>query len=117
MITTPTLPEIDAPMAERVAAGAQELDHLTPDWFEKVDVTMLNMGNSDTCILGQVYGDYYDSLGDLGLVSWVQDTGYVDAAKCGFTLPDLGDCKDRTSEWSELKDLWIAEIGKRKAHV
>lgn len=55
------------PDRRAVRRGAKLLDREKPDWFKLVDLDRLNLDSSLTCILGQVYGDYYAGRVDLGI--------------------------------------------------
>lgn len=41
-----------------VARGAALLDERCPDWDRYIQLINLDMGHTDTCVLGQVFGDY-----------------------------------------------------------
>jgi uncharacterized protein YfkK (UPF0435 family) len=40
---------------ERVAAGAALLDQILPGWEGKINIEVLDIGDSDACILGQLF--------------------------------------------------------------
>ena len=42
-----------------VREAAIKLDEAYPEWWEEIDLDLLDMYNSDYCILGQLYGSYY----------------------------------------------------------
>jgi hypothetical protein len=46
---------------ERVAAGIALLDERTPGWRKKVDLDMLNLADGRWCIVGQVYGEFWEN--------------------------------------------------------
>lgn len=92
-------------LVQRVATGADELDSQNPGWFEKVNTDHLNTENPDTCILGQVYGDYFIALELLG---W----SFSDGFRLGF---DLRSAEESHDAYTALKNLWTAEISARKA--
>jgi hypothetical protein len=48
-------------LAERVAAGVAWLDQNVPDWSGRIDLGDLNLAVCDDCILGQVFGNYWDA--------------------------------------------------------
>lgn len=58
MITEPMTVE------QRVAAGAAWLDTNRPGWSELVDPATLNINDGCLCVLGQVYGHYFQSPND-----------------------------------------------------
>lgn len=42
-------------IADRVARGAAWLDEKYPQWFDKIDLSILDLSNCTQCVLGQVY--------------------------------------------------------------
>ena len=51
-----------------VAKGAAFLDKEADfNWRDQIDVTTLDLGVADRCILGQLYGDYSDGVWSLGI--------------------------------------------------
>lgn len=46
---------------ERVAAGAAWLDKNEPSWADRIDLDELYMNRCSDCVLGQVFGDYWDA--------------------------------------------------------
>lgn len=42
-------------VAERVARGAAWLDEKYPQWFDKIDLSTLDLSRCTECVLGQVY--------------------------------------------------------------
>ena len=38
-----------------VDRGAKLLDEIEPDWYEKIDLERLDLGDSCNCVLGQLY--------------------------------------------------------------
>lgn len=63
MFFTRTDPEIRA----RVQKGVALLDKEVPDWKERIDPGTLNVAASNSCILGQLFGDYFVGVAKLGL--------------------------------------------------
>jgi len=88
-------------IAERVTKGAELLDVKRPRWFLEIDLGLLNMANSEKCILGQLY-DYYDDVA-------LYELGIIWGGEYGFDICIFPD------EYSTLHTLWIKEITKRKA--
>lgn len=64
---------------ERIERGAALLDELRPGWRTKVDVEALDVGDCQSCVLGQILGDYAQR-GRIGLEV------RADAAEHGFAL-------------------------------
>lgn len=48
-----------------IPAAARTLDKVDPEWYTKINLDTLRMVNSDSCILGQLYTDYYDGFKQL----------------------------------------------------
>ncbi len=46
-------------MRPEVLRGAELLDRVVPGWVNKVDVVKLDLESCSTCILGQVFGDFF----------------------------------------------------------
>jgi hypothetical protein len=44
-------------LKERVARGAAWLDRVTPGWADRINVGILNVGDYESCPLGQVIGE------------------------------------------------------------
>lgn len=51
----------DYNVSERVAAGVAYLDEQAPGWRDRVNLDRLRMSHCEDCILGQIYGDYWDA--------------------------------------------------------
>lgn len=93
------------PIVERVAAGAELLDELYPEWEKQIDLDLIDMADGDRCIVGQLFGDYEGGLHDLGL------GGDTEGADHGFYLPAPADWRDE--RWEALGEMWITEIRNR----
>jgi hypothetical protein len=52
---------------QRVRGGANLLDYHRPGWEREIDIEHLDMGDTDFCVLGQLYGDYESGCDALGL--------------------------------------------------
>lgn len=75
--------------AAKVNAGIQLLDTEKPGWREKIDLDNLDLGSCDICVLGQVFGNYYDGVEKLK----------VDAYEYGFNTG--GSFRELTAAWKE----------------
>ena len=94
--------------AQEVARGAARLDFEQPGWAEQISLDRLAMDNCARCILGQVYGNYFDGR------SFLFGNHPIDAMEMshqhGFTLHE----DERfPMEWAVLADAWRAEVLKR----
>lgn len=49
---------------DRVARGAALLDQMQPGWENDVDLSRLDIGLCNTCIVGQLFGNYNDVVVD-----------------------------------------------------
>ena len=49
------------PQPNKIQRGVAFLDENAPNWRGKVDINKIDMGHSQRCILGQVFGDFFDS--------------------------------------------------------
>lgn len=97
-------------MIDSAKAGAQFLDTMFPGWCDYISIEKLNLSDAETCILGQLYGEYSNGLYELELEMW-------DAEELGFDLPssnfeyDKGN--DIPSGYYNLTQSWIREIEDR----
>jgi hypothetical protein len=91
---------------ETVAEAARYLDETVPGWAPLIDKRILDMGSTQTCILGQLY--YASPRFDAARVDDDGCCPYCDAREVlGVT--------DSNSVFSAYRDEWVAEIGKRLA--
>lgn len=93
-------------LKRRVNRGAELLDEKYPDWHWKVMIGTLDMGNPGSCVLGQLYGNFYDAVPILKLS--FNDSTYEN----GFSL----DTRERWNSWSALTRHWTRAIEQRR-HV
>lgn len=98
---------------EKVTRAAAYLDKyaaqggiswLTPNWRDKVDVSILDMGTTDRCLLGQVSGkDYGEAVDDLvnvtGRQAWQVTSGVWSSCKEEWT--NEVQAIDVTARWVE----------------
>jgi hypothetical protein len=89
---------------QRVKTGAAWLDSFMPDWESKIKLKALNMLTWDNCILGQLFGSFWDAPGvkeDLLVYAFIPQK-YVDR---GFYDDE---CDDDRAKY--LKTIWSQEI-------
>jgi hypothetical protein len=43
----------------RVLAGAAALDEKVPDWADRIDLKKFQIRNTDSCVIGQVFGTWW----------------------------------------------------------
>ena len=90
-----------------VIAGISLLNRECPYWFERIDLSKLDMMSCEYCILGQLYGDYCDGALQLGLNA-------DDAKDYGF---DKRGIKDIDEEWFDLNRTWKMEIERIRGEI
>lgn len=83
-------------MIDNVHRGIELLDQQVPDWRERIDWDRLRMGHGCACVLGQLYGSYFNG------IEWLQITGQ----DYGF---DVSWMKPTFDDYRRLTDLWRQE--------
>ncbi|MEO6536513.1 MAG: hypothetical protein ABIO00_02385, partial [Candidatus Paceibacterota bacterium] len=83
---------------KRVAAGAALLDREMPGWPNIVSCSTLDIENFDTCILGQLYGNYVRGCSQLNLEI------VESRAEHGFTF-DQQRAYNRTTDSEQIQAL------------
>lgn len=99
-------------LAECVKRGSTLLDHQQPNWYKNIDLNKLDLSDSDKCILGQTFGNFYEN----PLVSEFilgHDEFYEFVEDHGFYL--LNEIEYRDYGWKLLRELWTDEIKTRQA--
>lgn len=100
---------------DRVAKGAALLDEHYPGWAARIAADDLAMSLCDKCVLGQVYGDYWDGFRTIKKrMPW----GLYSTADFGFTLRDSEQTEAKLLgeglvRFDRLADAWRAEIRQR----
>lgn len=101
-------------LEQYVARGAAWLDENRPGWEFKIDLGELNLMLPDCCVLGQVDGNFWDSL--RRQAEFNRDTPFFDetgwAASHGFFIRDGNETR-RISEYNQLTDAWRTLIKDR----
>lgn len=97
-------------VAERVAKGAAFLDERTPGWWQRIDLSSLDMDDADQCVFGQVCGPYHESAIEIFGNNWGAPAAHGFNAEGG----------ERTyAEWAfeiaELDAEWRRAIAARTA--
>lgn len=81
------------------------LDKRHPDWHQKIDLERLDMGHGQTCMLGQLYGDFSHGARSLHLTDdRIRECGFH--ASAPLLMLEL-------LAYELLDQAWIAEIRKR----
>lgn len=132
----PKMTHPDAPTLNQVEAGAKFLDDTIPDWFERINLDLLDMGDDEYCILGQLFEDYVVACDNLHIACWYSEERrqrdrfwnshlpdeYFEhhAYELGFTInPKLVDkttFEQRTVHFDALKSMWGGVIHLRLAN-
>ncbi len=102
--------------ARRVKRGADVLDTHCPNWRKVLNLKKFEHNNCYKCILGQLYGEFTDGLGRIGL------DRADEAEHHGFDVPFPSNYIKMSTEaeekyyktaYKKLSELWIKEIKKR----
>lgn len=80
-----------------IACGMALLDERRPGWRDEIDVKTLDLGSECNCILGQLDGDYLDSVLDMGL-------GIGESRRYGFDIS--GHDRDEGAAYAALTAEW-----------
>ena len=94
---------------ERVTRGAAALDKANPGWERRVDLSKLDLQDSCRCVLGQLYGHYFDGLMALENGSVPIDMAVTPGANLGFNARS----GEPPSAYRALDEAWISFIKER----
>jgi hypothetical protein len=90
-------------IALRVASGAIYLDSKMPDWHERINVSQLDMHSTSNCVLGQLFGGYWNGLKAVGISTDAKDET---AADLGFDYYGLKPIENQaqlmTEAWAKI---------------
>lgn len=99
--------------AERVSNGIQYLRDAHRGklvWLDAIDLDDFSIARSDKCIIGQVFGSYWD---------WVRihEFDHSQQADLGFEskFVDCGSELDLDADYRKLQDEWITQITQLRA--
>jgi hypothetical protein len=98
--------------AEKVNLGVEWLNEQNPEWRSQVNKSRLNMRSAIDCVLGQLYGTFWNKvLGtwepfspDKMLLSRAIDLGFSLGSAC--TCHELCDYNDCPTAYAELTHDW-----------
>ena len=85
-------------LQERVEAGAAFLNVVRLGWWKEINIKRLNLSLPNVCMLGELYGDYYEGALELGFDSESQ------------TASALGFRSEVDSHYPLLTELWKKKI-------
>lgn len=99
-------------ISERVARGTAWLDENRPGWIDEIDLDRLLMSSPCNCVLGQLYGNYFE-------VIWGDPVAPrpPDGRSHGFNAYDAYDLGGTASQLAEYDDLhaeWVRVITERR---
>jgi len=80
-----------------VEKGIEFLNENVPDWRKAIKLESLDLRDCKACILGQLYGDYFDTLGLI-----IEDDNA--ALELGFIYDDDDDDELLTETWKLALD-------------
>lgn len=105
-----------ATVEQRVQAGAAWLDEHETGWVDRIDLDRLSLEHCKRCVLGQVFGDYYDAPLAGAPYSTEELYAYADAAQpLGFTGTRHDEMYGTDEEYAELTEAWRQLIETRRA--
>lgn len=93
-------------MKVRVNAGIAFLNTVNPGWVKKIKLMKLDLADSNTCVLGEVYGSYANGLYEFNMYAAVDSI--PEALR--FCLLD----DDDEEKYKMLTDIWKTAIKKLK---
>jgi len=96
----------------RAIKGMEYLDEYAPGWIDKIDLANLNMVNTRFCVLGQVFGNYWDHVVRDGAF-WENVPRHHKVSDYGFQV-DNDDYESIGSPYVALADVWDALITERR---
>lgn len=100
--------------ARYVAAGAALLDEKGPeDWRERIRThrEALNMASTSACVLGLLYGSYFNGKDALGFYAVSPELYDRESWEYGFehSIGQVGDAESEAG-YPELTQAWLDEI-------
>lgn len=88
----------------RVAAGAAYLDVVVgPQWVDRIDLKVLDLGSTQDCVVGQLVGDYMTSA-----------IGIADGSVLGFDVVESRSVDDVEMDYDKLTREWVKIIRRRR---
>lgn len=93
------------PYTKQVNKGAALLDKFHPGWYREINVSKLEMSSCTSCVLGQLFKDFWDGVERL-------DASYSIGPEFSFNENDFGFNAIRAN-YDQLRNLWIKEITRR----
>ena len=106
---------------QRVARGAHHLDRMFPDWATRIDIGTLELNCEENCVLGQLYGNFWDAVHAVPVFRKPGDEWFVAdlPVRYGFVLAyaELVNADSFGAEpgYQRLQDAWVEAIAARVA--
>lgn len=96
----------------RVQKGMELLDEQKPDWRESIHIESLNIGTIHTCVLGQVFGNYFRGKDVLNLNDYeggdARDLGFIAVYSDDHTIV-MNDVNALNVEWKRVLSQEVIE--------
>ena len=90
----------------RINEGIAWLDLNNPSWLKKINVELLNLQGTSTCILGQAYKDFWESESNAAVSGGLSVAG---SNRLAFSL--IGEVDDDgDSKYDILTMLWYEKL-------
>jgi hypothetical protein len=89
------------------------LDQEHADWFQEINVKDLNLGCPSFCIVGQLFGGYYNFAKTKNW-TWLSDHGFAHLEELGHNALQSEWTKLSREYMSALREAWIYEISRRE---
>lgn len=85
-------------ITDRVRAGIAFLNVVKPGWKKEIDLKRLDLSSGNTCMIGELYGDYDEGIITLGIEN--------------NTAEVLGFYESDASKYSKLTRAWKMALRK-----
>ncbi|SRR5258708_1979855 len=92
--------KISESIKNRVKAGAAFLSVIRPGWVKDIDLKKLDLSNANTCMIGELYGEYSPGIEKIGLDEY------------GDVPEQMGFYAQSTREYKVLTKAWKNFINK-----
>lgn len=98
---------------QRVARGIEWLDANAPEgWQARINLHKFNMADPCRCVLGQVFGDYWDAMENMvgRPRAWSEvDPGSWEIER-GFNLENQTNEDTEDHDWDDLERAWVRAL-------
>jgi hypothetical protein len=98
-----------------VAKGVRYLDKHNPQWFLRINLNTLDLGEPGLCILGQCYGSFWEALGHAVTSPSGRGRDNPWAIRYGFNVPTAdSDEETPNGAYEYLTFEWVPYIAVRQ---